>query len=121
MIHLDLPPIIPRDDLFGNPEKVSPKVSPDGKWLAYIAPDEGVLNVWVRTLGQTDDRAVTKDRKRGIRAFFWAYDGEHLLYVQDSEGDENWHVWSVGLTSGIIRDITPFLGVQARVVATDHN
>ncbi|MBC8121376.1 MAG: S9 family peptidase, partial [Gemmatimonadaceae bacterium] len=69
-----LPTLIPRTVLFGNPEKVGPQVSPDGKLLAYLAPDAGVLNVWVRTLGQDDDRAVTADRKRGIRAFFWQED-----------------------------------------------
>ncbi len=66
-VRAELPPIIPREVLFGNPDKASPQISPDGRRLAYIAPDQGVLNVWVRTLGKTDDRAVTKDRDRGIR------------------------------------------------------
>ena len=60
----ELPDLIPREVLFGNPAKISPKISPDGKFLAYIAPDQGVLNVWVRTIGKTDDHAVTKDRRR---------------------------------------------------------
>lgn len=118
----ELPPLIPRETLFGNPEKASPKISPDGRLLAYIAPDEGVLNLWVRTLGSEDDRVVTRDRKRGIRSYLWAYDNRHLLYVQDFDGDENWHVWSANLETGIIRDLTPFLGAQARVVevSPDH-
>ena len=61
-------PVISRDILFGNPEKVSPKLSPDGKKLAWIAPDEkNVLQVWVKTVGQEDDKKVTADKKRGIR------------------------------------------------------
>lgn len=119
MLSLALPPIIPREDLFGNPEKTSPKLSPDGARLAYIAPDEGVLNVWVRTVGQTDDRVVTRDRKRGIRMYAWAYNGRHLLYIQDLDGDENWHIWSVDFETNAIRDLTPFLGVQAQLVAMD--
>jgi hypothetical protein len=66
------PPLIPRSVLFGNPERSSPQISPDGAMLAYLAPDQGVLNIWVRTLGKTDDRAVTNDRKRGIRNLFCA-------------------------------------------------
>src|SRR5687768_1681000 len=97
-----------------------PQVSPDGQRLAYLAPDEGVLNVWVRTLGQNDDRAVTRDRKRGIRNYLWAYDGAHLLYLQDRDGDENWHVFAVDVnTDEAARDLTPFDGVQAQIVALE--
>ncbi len=114
----ELPERISREDLFGNPEKAMAQVSPDGKRLAYLAPDEGVLNLWVRTVGETDDRVVTRDRLQGIRSYGWAYDSRHLLYVQDVGGDENWHVWSVDLEGTAIRDMTPFLGVQASVVAS---
>ena len=86
----DLPPLIPREVLFGNPERVGPQVSPDGKHLAYLRPDDkNVLQVWVRTLGKDDDAAVTQDPKRGIRQYFWAYDNKHLLYLQDADGDSS--------------------------------
>jgi hypothetical protein len=87
-----LPSVIPREVLFGNPEKAGVEISPDGKLLAYRAPHEGVLNVWVRTVGQNDDHVVTADKKRGIRWFIFQYDSEHVLYIQDLDGDENWHV-----------------------------
>ena len=104
--------LIPRDVLFGNPTRVSPAISPDGKRLGYIAPHEGVLNVWVRTIGQEDDRVVTAARERPIRQFGWAYNDRHLLYIQDKGGDENWRLYSVDLDSGEERDLTPFEGVQ---------
>lgn len=118
----DLPPLIPRDILFGNPSKTSPHISPDGTYLAYLAPSpKGVLNVWVKTLGKDDDTMVTADKKRGIRAFFWQADSEHILYIQDFEGDENWHVYQTNLTTKNTRNLTPFLGVQAQIVASDPN
>jgi dipeptidyl aminopeptidase/acylaminoacyl peptidase len=111
------PGLIPRAVLFGNPERTGPQLSPDGKLLAYLAPDKkDVLQVWVRTAGKEDDRQVTQDRKRGIRQYFWAYDGKHLLYVQDTDGDENFHLHSVDLPSGTVRDLTPFQGVRAQGV-----
>ncbi len=45
-------PLIPRDVLFGNPEKATPLISPDGKRMAYLAPVNDVLNVWVGSVGE---------------------------------------------------------------------
>lgn len=116
----ELPTLIPREVLLGNPTKASPHVSPDGTKLAYLAPSkEDVLNVWVRTLGKEDDQMVTKDTHRGIRIHFWAEDGKHLMYLQDLNGDENWHVYSVDLDSKVVRDLTPFQGIRATGVSTD--
>ncbi len=114
-------PLVPREVLFGNPERMSPRISPDGSQLAWIAPDEGVLNVWVTPVGSWQARPVTKDRDRGIRSYFWAHDGRHLLYVQDKGGDENWRLYAVDLQTGDIRDLTPFDDVQARVEDVDKH
>ncbi|MBD2049086.1 S9 family peptidase [Coleofasciculus sp. FACHB-64] len=115
-----LPPLIPREILFGNPERTSPRLSPDGKYLAYIAPDDkNVLQVWLRTVGQEDDRQLTADKKRGIRIFFWTYNADQLMYMQDSDGDENFHLYSVNIHSNIVRDLTPFQGVKAQPVDLD--
>ena len=111
--------LIPREILFGNPARVMPRISPAGDRLAYLAPDEGVLNVWVKTIGMDDDRAVTRDRGRGIRAYFWAQNGEQILYIQDRDGDENWHLYTVQARGGEARDLTPCEGVQTQVVAVD--
>ena len=118
----ELPPLISREILFGNPERTSPNLSPDGKYLAYIAPDEkNVLQVWVRTVGQEDDRLITADKKRGIGMFFWTYNPEQLIYLQDADGDENFHLFLVNIQSNIVRDLTPFQGVKAQLVELDHN
>ncbi|HJZ83560.1 MAG TPA: S9 family peptidase [Polyangia bacterium] len=111
--------LIPRKILFGNPEKAGPEISPDGKLLAYLAPEKGVLNVWIRTLGKDDDHVVTSDKKRGIRQYFWQPDSQHILYRQDQDGDENWHIYQTELATKITRDLTPFAGIQARVEYVD--
>src|SRR6202022_668823 len=116
VVSAELPPIISRDVLFGNPERTHTRLSPDGQRLAWIAPDKkNVLQVWVKTIGKDDDKMVTADKKRGIRQFFWAQNNKTLLYVQDNDGDENFHVYGVDLPSGNVRDYTPFQGVRASV------
>lgn len=113
-------PLIPRSVLFGNPEKASPLISPDGTMLAFLAPADGVLNVSVRVLGDNGDidRVVTKDTKRGIRMFFWQQDSAHIIYLQDQDGDEDWHIYQTDITSLETRDLTPYPGVHAQVVAS---
>jgi dipeptidyl aminopeptidase/acylaminoacyl peptidase len=116
----ELPPLIPREVLFGNPERIAPELSPDGTKLAWIAPgDNGVLQVWVKTVGKDDDKPVTADKKRGIRQYTWAENSKVLLYLQDRDGDENWHIYGVSLDTGSIRDLTPGENLQARLNATD--
>ena len=113
-------PLIPREVLFGNPEKVAPRLSPDGERLAYLAPKDGVLNVWVgpvgRPAGGDDFAPVTDDKKRGIRVYFWAEDNTHIVYLQDEDGDENWRVHAVDASTKRDRDLTPFDDVQAQIV-----
>ena len=108
--------IIPRKLLFGNPDKASPQLSPDGRFLSYLAPVDGVLNVWV---GPADNPAaakpVTTDKGRGIRFYGWAYTNNHIGYIQDRDGDENWHLYHVDLTTGETMDMTPLENVQARM------
>src|SRR5260370_41098493 len=118
--------LIPREVLFGNPDRVSPQLSPDGTQLAWIAPSDGVLNVWVAPASQESgvdwDRArvATDDVDRGIRRFAWAHDNRHLLYLQDTGGDENWRLHDVDLPTMQRRDLTPFEGVQTELIATER-
>jgi dipeptidyl aminopeptidase/acylaminoacyl peptidase len=108
--------VIPRSALFGNPEKTQGRVSPDGKYISFIAPSDGVLNVWIAERGKLDAaRVLTKDTKRGIRQHFWAYDNKHILFLQDVGGDENFHLYSVDVVSGEQKDLSPFPGVRAEV------
>ncbi len=116
--------LIPRQVLFGNPERVGPQISPDGTRLAWIAPHQGVLNVWVAPVGADGvdwpaAQVVTGDTDRGIRIYFWAHDGRHLLYLQDTGGDENWRLHDVDLLTMQRRDLTPFGGVQTEVIAVE--
>ncbi|UCF78857.1 MAG: S9 family peptidase [Candidatus Eiseniibacteriota bacterium] len=118
----ELPPLIPRDVLMGNPSRTELRISPDGTRLAYLAPSEGnVMNIWVQTLGLDDGQMITRDTLRGIFAYDWAHDNVHLIYIQDRQGDENWHVYVINMETGELRNLTPFEGVRAENLITDRN
>jgi dipeptidyl aminopeptidase/acylaminoacyl peptidase len=108
--------LIPRSVLFGNPDRLSPRVSPDGKRIAFLAPSDGVMNVWV---GPADDVAaakpVTQEKTRAIRRYFWTYTSDHVVYLQDKGGDENWHALSVDLKANKTQDLTPIDGIAAQI------
>ena len=110
------PELIPREVLFGNPVKAAPQISWDGEMMAYLAPVNDVLNVWVKTIGAEDDRVVTKDDNRGISRYFWAADNKHMMYLQDVGGNENWRLYGVNLETDEIKDLTPFDNVTVRIV-----
>jgi dipeptidyl aminopeptidase/acylaminoacyl peptidase len=108
--------LIPRRVLFGNPQKAAARVSPNGKWLSYLAPVNGILNVWVAPI---DDLAaakqVTDDKTRDIRGYSWAYNGEQILHTQDTGGDEDFHVYATDVATLKTVDLTPLEGVHATI------
>ncbi len=110
-------PLIPRTVLFGSPDRAAPRISPDGTQLAYLAPMDGVLNIWV---GPATDplaaKAITADKGSGVLQYFWAYDNRHILYLKDKDGDENHHLYRIDLASREIKDLTPYDGVRAEVM-----
>ncbi len=113
--------LIPRNVLFGNPVQTSPRISPDGTRMAYLAPVNNVLNVWVGHVGQQNAQPVTNDTERGIRFYFWAADNQHILYIQDTNGNENWRLYATNLETKQTRDLTPFENVQVQVVELDKH
>lgn len=110
------PDLIPRHLLFGNPPRVVPQISADGRQLAFLAPYDGVLNLWVAPVDDlTQARPLTQDRGQGVRQYGWLRSGDALWYLQDQGGNENHHFFVVD-GQGHSRDLTPFDGVQARLI-----
>jgi dipeptidyl aminopeptidase/acylaminoacyl peptidase len=116
-----LPTLIPRRVLFGNPVKTSPRISPDGTRLAYLAPVNDVLNVWVGPIRGSNFEPITNDTDRGIRFYFWAADNRHIFYVQDIGGNENWRLYATDVETKETRDLTPFDDVQVQIVQQDKH
>jgi dipeptidyl aminopeptidase/acylaminoacyl peptidase len=119
-----LPPLIPLEHFFDNPEKAGAKISPDGTRLSYLAPEEGRLNVWVRSVAGDDEAVcVTHDHVRGIRGHSWSRDSARILYAQDRGGNENFHLYAADLSrpGEASVDLTPFEEVRVGIVDVPYH
>lgn len=112
---------IPLEILFGNPEKALPKLSSDGRYLAFLAPLDGVLNLWVRDLQTKEEVPMTQERQRGIQRYCWSYESDSLLFFKDKQGDENWNLFSVSLATKEENCLTPFEGVFVQIQKYEAN
>jgi len=120
----ELPPLLDRQLFFGNPEISGGQISPDGKFVTFIRPLDGVRNIWIKGIDESfDDARPLTDDDRPVPGYFWSRDGEYVLYVQDKGGDENYHVWAVDADAEPAgenavppaRNLTDIDGVRAQI------
>ncbi|MEE4329768.1 MAG: S9 family peptidase, partial [Wenzhouxiangella sp.] len=126
----ELPPLLDRDLFFGDPEVSGAQLSPDGRFITFIRPYEGVRNIWIKGIDEAFDEArpLTADDKP-VPGYFWSRDGQFVLYVQDKGGDENFHVWAVDpdgeveADTGVppARNLTDYEDVRAFILSVPKN
>ena len=111
--------LIPRELLFGNPTRTSPQLSPDGTMLAFLAPRDGVMNLWVCPLGRLEEaKPITAEKLRPLPFYFWSANGEDLLYVQDTGGDENYLLYATNAKTGVARKLTDCAKTRVQLYGT---
>lgn len=125
--YAQLPPIIDREVIFGNPEYAGAQISPDGRYISFVKPYKGTMNVWVKGVSEPFDaaRPMTADTARPVRNYFWSRDGKYILFVQDKGGDENFNVYAVnpadkpaaGSDVPNARNLTDAKGIRAIIQA----
>jgi dipeptidyl aminopeptidase/acylaminoacyl peptidase len=109
--------LIEREKIFGNPSRAAGQISPDGKWLSWIAPRDGVMNLWAAPVGAPGQaKALTAERLRPIRSSFWSPDSKTLLFINDKGGDENFLLYGVDVASGEQKNFTPFEKTRVEVI-----
>ena len=109
-----VPPLLPMEDFFRNPETAAFSISPDGKYLAFFKPWQHRMNVYVRELATGTEKRITSATERDIAGFFWK-GSEKIIFAQDSGGDENYHVYITDIKGSDARDLTPFEKVRAGI------
>ncbi len=123
-----LPPLIDREIFFGDPEISGAQISPDGKYISFLKPFNGVKNIWIKKFDEPFENAkpVTADKNRPIMDYFWSDDSKYILFVQDNGGDENYRVYRVnpseeGNPVPFAKDLTPYENVRALILEVPKN
>jgi dipeptidyl aminopeptidase/acylaminoacyl peptidase len=109
--------LIPRRLLFTDPEKSTVRISPDGTRIAFRAPVDGVLSLWVAPIDDiAKARPFTQVTDGTIAAeLFWMRNNRHVLFFREQDGDENWRTYRVDLEDGGIIPLTPDAGVKSYI------
>src|SRR5688572_24855059 len=106
---------IPLRDFFRNPERSGYQISPDGNWISFLAPYERRMNVHIIPRTGGDPIRVTSETTRDLAGYFWK-SNDRIVFLRDKDGDENWHLYSVGRDGQNHIDLTPFPGVTVDIV-----
>jgi dipeptidyl aminopeptidase/acylaminoacyl peptidase len=123
----NLPPLLDRNLFFDDPKIVSAQISPDGRYISFRKPHNGVMNIWVKGVDEPFEaaRPITADTARPVRIYFWTEDGRYVLYAQDKGGNENFHIYAIDPSAPVdpatgvppARDLTPGENVIAQIYA----
>ena len=106
---------IPLEEFFRNSESSSYDISPDGRYLSYLAPYESRMNIFVRGVDADSATRITSETDRDIAGYFWAND-DRLLYLKDTGGDENYQLYGIGLDGSDPRAYTAIPGVRTTII-----
>lgn len=109
------PPVVPLEDFFKNPEKSSFNLSPDGKYISYMAPYESRMNIFVQKAGSQKAVRITSETDRDIAGYFWA-NNSRILFLKDNGGDENFALFGVDMDGKNARCLTCFEGVRTQII-----
>lgn len=111
--------LIPRQVLFGNPERASAQISPDGTRISFRAPRDGVMNVWVAPIANlAEAKPVTGETGRPIREYYWSQDSRYILYAQDKGGTEDFLLYATDPRTGTTRNLTPYEHTRVEIFGT---
>jgi dipeptidyl aminopeptidase/acylaminoacyl peptidase len=116
-------PLIPRRILFAGPDRTVVRLSPDGRRIAFLAPVDGVLNLWVGPLADVAKaRPFTRVTDRDLAPWLtWLPNSRHVVFFREQGGDENWQAHRVDVESGEVLALTPAPGVRSYIQQTSRH
>src|SRR5215469_14326538 len=111
-----VPPKIPVRDFFRNPETAAYQLSPSGESIAFLKSVDSRMNVWIQPRAGGEAKQITHVKDSDVAGYFWKGD-KYIAYLKDNGGDENFHVYVAASDGSQERDLTPFEGVRADIIA----
>jgi dipeptidyl aminopeptidase/acylaminoacyl peptidase len=110
-----MPELIPLEDFFKNPERSSYNISPDGKYISFMAPYENRMNIFVQKAGSEKVTRLTSETDRDISGYYWA-NNKRILFLKDNGGDENFALYGVDMDGKNLKCLTCFENVRTQII-----
>ncbi len=108
--------IIPVEDFFSAPEKTNFRISPNGKYIAYLGLYGGEKNIYIIHAGEEgNEHRITSETQLGIQSYFWANDDE-LIFTKEKKND-SLQVFAVDRTTLAVRHLMPPSAVKLRWIS----
>ena len=107
--------VVPMEDFFRKPEKSSYQISPDGQYFSFMAPYERRMNIFVQKVGADEAIQLTAETERDLAGYFWA-NNNRILFLKDTGGDENYHLYGVDIDGSNLKALTAIEGVRTLII-----
>lgn len=103
-------------DYFERPKQSTFQFSPDGKYISYRQKDDNKKrHIYIKNTETNKVSRVIEEGEDLIRGYGWANESR-LIYVKDSGGDENYHLYAVNLDGSNSLELTPFKDVRVSIL-----
>lgn len=108
---------IPIENFFNVPINTSYLVSPDGKYISYLKPDNNRIHIYVETLDGKTTTQLTCDSNRSIANYFWASNNE-ILYLKGASENMEPGLFAVNIDGNNKRELLSFPNTKIRLISS---
>jgi len=107
--------VIPINNFFKTPEKNFFKISPDGKYVAYLKSYKERQNLFIRSLDDGQERVATTFDNYSVHDYFWTFNNQ-IIFTQDIIAADEFNIYALDVSTFKERKILSESKVKIRIL-----